>query len=83
MEVYMPSKKKDIVFNYVVARPWDPANPAGSMCIYASGSEVQRGTLKDAKGFLEYVKRQEKQDEEPKDIVSSYGVYAVGFTKIV
>ena len=58
-------------FNYVVAHPW----PSGNLAIYAFGSEVQQsGTIEEANGFLDYVKRQSPDE--------AWAVYRVDFTPI-
>ena len=71
-------KKSEPEFDYVVARPWYPDDPNSTLCIYAFGGEVQRGTMKEAKEFLEYVKRQSENDER-----DQYGIYIVGMARIV
>lgn len=43
-------------FNYCVAHYWK--DNEGSIGTYTYGSEVQHGTLKDAKQFLKYVRKQ-------------------------
>jgi hypothetical protein len=69
--------KKDM--DYVIARRWEPEDPESSLCIYTYGSEIQRGTLKDAKDMLAYVKRQSKRDGDPH---KEYSIYEVAFRKL-
>lgn len=69
------AKKKLEEFNYVVARLWYEDEP-DNLCIYAYGSEVHRGTIKDAQSFLDYVKRGNK------DEAKEYSIYKVNFEKI-
>lgn len=49
-------------FNYVVATPWPttpwPSEPKALAAYMHYNSQVNYGTLEDAKGFLEYVKQQ-------------------------
>jgi hypothetical protein len=72
------------VFNYVIARPWDENDPNTTLSIYTIHSEDvhQRGTMREAKAALEYVRGQAKRDGESKDDVSRYGIYVVGFTRL-
>lgn len=42
--------------NYVIGHYWNPPQDTGSIGAYTYISEVQYGTLEDAKEFLEYVK---------------------------
>ncbi len=66
------SKKE---FNYVIARPWEEDEP-DHLCIYAYGSEVQRGTMKEAKGMLKYVQSQKDDDSD------QYAIYRVTYEKV-
>lgn len=61
---------------YVVGRPWYPDQPEGPLCIYMYGSEIQKGTLKNAKDFLAYVQR--RSLDEP----GYYAIYEVTLTKL-
>ncbi len=61
-------------FDYVVARPWDDEDP-NYLAIYTFGSQIQRGTIEEAKDFLNYVQRQGNKDEK-------YSIYKVNFEKI-
>lgn len=65
----------DKTFDYVVAKPWDPEDPK-DLCIYTYFSEIQNGTMKDAKRFLKYVRGVNKEDAK------EYSIYKVEFTKI-
>lgn len=64
---------KEPKFNFVVARPWKKDDP-DNLCIYAFGGEVQRGTLEDARGFLEYVQSREQSEQ--------YKIYRVNYEVI-
>lgn len=61
------------IINYVVARPWDQKDPE-HLAIYSYFHDVQRGTLEDAKNFLEYVKNKDNSED--------YAIYIVNFRKI-
>ena len=63
-------------FYYVIARPWEPNNPESTLAIYCYGQEVHKGTMKNAKGFLEYVKRMSPKEAE------HYAIYKVKFKKV-
>lgn len=62
--------------NYVVGYPWEKEEPL-NLCIYTYGSDIQSGTMKQAKSFLEYVKQ--RSDKEDKD---KYAIYVVTLTKV-
>lgn len=62
------------VFDFVVARPW--GDPKDGLCIYAYGSQIQRGTLIGAKVFLEYV---QQRSPEHKD---AYAIYKLTLERI-
>lgn len=66
---------KDEVFKYVVARKWYPDNPASDLCIYAYRTEIQTGTMEDARRFLEYVNG--RRDDE-----KDYSIYRVEFVEV-
>lgn len=53
-------KKKAAKFNFGVGCYWE--GESGSVGLYAYGSEIHHGTMKDANNFLKYVKSQQ-QDE--------------------
>jgi hypothetical protein len=59
--------------NYVIARPWEDEDPE-YLSIYAHGSEVQRGSIEDAKKMLEYVRWSDNSNE--------WNIYLVNFEKI-
>lgn len=77
----MAAKKKQSVFKYVVGRPWDESDPT-EISIYAYGSEIQSGTIEDARKMLGYVKAMGKIEKEPKSVIDAYGIYVVGMTRI-
>lgn len=58
------AKKKEKEFNYAVGFYWNGND--GEVGVYAYGTETHYGTLEDAKGFLEYVKEQEKIENKSK-----------------
>ena len=61
--------------DYVVARKWDVNKPVpGNLSIYTFASEVQRGTLDEAKEFLEYVQQRRPEEE--------WDIYRVRFEKL-
>jgi hypothetical protein len=63
-------------FDYVIAHPWHEDEP-DNLCIYAYGSEVQRGTMKDAKQLLKYVRSQKDDDSD------QYAIYRITYEKIM
>ena len=68
----------DELFHYVIARPWDDANPE-NLSIYAYGSQVHQGTMKNAKSLLKYVNSEyslPNKDKRP------YSIYQVNFVKL-
>lgn len=65
------SKKID----YVVAHKWDESKPiCGNLAIYAYRTEIQHGTLEDAKRFLDYVRERSPEDD--------WSIYKVSFSKL-
>lgn len=68
--------------HYVIARRWDLKKPAtpGNLAIYAYQSDIQSGTLKEAKQFLKYVKANSPEDTagEKKD----WAIYKVTIEKL-
>lgn len=64
---------KEPKFNFVVARPWETDDP-DNLCIYAFGGEVQRGTLEDARRFLDYVRSRSGTEQ--------YRIYTVNYEVI-
>lgn len=66
---------------YVVAKPWKEIDPklyadSDGLNIYSYHSEIQEGSAKAAKKFLEYVKFMQR-DDGPK----GWAIYEVTFTK--
>lgn len=55
-------KKKAATFNFGVGSYWK--GESGSVWLYAYGSEIHHGTMKEANNFLEYVKSQKKTKAE-------------------
>lgn len=65
---------------YVIARPWKTdksIHEPGNMCIYTYGSAILRGTIADARGMLQYVRRMSEPFE-----ADQYGIYEVSFMEI-
>lgn len=62
-------------FNFVIARPWEDDEPE-NLCIYAYGCEVQRGTMKEARDMLKYVRSQKDDDSD------QYEIYRVVYEKL-
>lgn len=61
--------------DYVVAHKWDETKPvSGNLAIYAYSSEIQHGTLEDAKSFLDYVKSQSPDEQ--------WNIYKVKYEKL-
>ena len=60
------------IFEYVVARHWND----DSKCIYSYHSEIQKGTIEDAKLFLKYVKQQSPAKEQ------DYKIYKINYEEI-
>lgn len=54
--------KKAATFNYGVGSYWK--GNSGSVGLYACGNEIFHGTLEEAKGFLESVKRKQTSDAD-------------------
>lgn len=77
----MSENKLEDQLHYVVARRWDLKKPAapGNLAIYANQSDIQSGTLKEAKQFLKYVKSKSLEDSsaEKKD----WAIYKVTIEK--
>lgn len=46
--------------NYVIAKPWVEGQP--QLCIYAYGTEVFFGTVKQAKEMRDFIRGREKDD---------------------
>lgn len=55
-------KKKDATFNFGVGSYWE--GESGSVGLYAYGSEIHHGTMKEANNFLEYVQGRQKTKAE-------------------
>ena len=72
--MHNPTSQHEL-FNYVVARKWNPEDPITALCIYTYGHQIQTGTLADAISFLEYVTEQSEPDEQ-------YHIYKVHYEKI-
>jgi hypothetical protein len=66
---------KDEMFKYVVARKWYPDDPNSELCIYSYRTEIQTGTMDDAKRFLEYVNVQSDNEKD-------YSIYRVEFVEV-
>lgn len=62
--------------NYVIGYPWNTKKP-NDLCIYTYRTEIQSGTMAQAKNFLEYVKRNSEKEDKDK-----YAIYTVTFTKV-
>lgn len=61
--------------DYVVAHKWDETKPVnGNLAVYAYGSEIQHGTLDDARSFLNYVKSQSPDEQ--------WNIYKVKYEKL-
>lgn len=75
-------KKQEAVFNFVVGYPWSDSEP-NNLCMYCFGKDIQRGTMKEAEEFLKYVKRQAKLSGHTKEEIDKYGIYVVGFSKVM
>jgi len=68
---------EDKVFRYVVARKWHPDDPNSDLCIYAYHTEIQTGTMEDARRFLEYVNVRLRRDDK-----KDYSIYRVEFVEV-
>lgn len=63
-------------FHYVVASRWDEDeswSSVGNLSIYSYGSEIQKGTDKDAKSFLKYVNKRSEGEHK---------IFKVSFTEL-
>jgi hypothetical protein len=67
----MAQKKQPKKFSYAVGFYWE--GESGSVGCYAHGSEVQFGTMKEAKDFLKYCQGQQKT--KPKDQRRDYRIF--------
>lgn len=59
-------------FNYVIGKPW--YNNSNQLNIYAYGSEVFYGTMKDAKNTLEFINGRDDNGPNKIYIISDDGI---------
>lgn len=71
----MNTADNEQVFQYVVARLWEPKYETDDLCIYTYGHQIQKGTRSDAEEFLVYVMNMTKHEHE-------YAIYKVHFEKL-
>ena len=63
-------------FTYVVGYPWSDEIP-NKLCTYMWGGDLQYGTKKQAKDFLEYVRKNSAPYDKAK-----YAIYKVKYKKV-